>query len=131
MSNRHLARTLAMQTLFLWDFHGRPNLKISEIVRNMFEYFAPNFDDHGFVVGLIEGVLKNLKKIIEQKNIDYKEKFGDRVLRDLSAFANTEGGTVIIGISENGEIKGINLTNKELERITEKNSRKTGNTSRY
>jgi len=61
-----------------------------------------------------------VRKIIEQKDIDYKEKFGDRVLKDLSAFANTEGGTVIIGIAENGEIKGINLTNKELERITEK-----------
>ncbi|GEM_PF-4197135 len=33
----------------------------------------------------------NFKINLEQKNIDYKEKFGDRVLKDLSAFANTEG----------------------------------------
>ena len=61
-----------------------------------------------------------IKETLEQKNIDYKEKFGERVLKDLSAFANTEGGTVIIGISKDGKIKGINPTNKELERITEK-----------
>ncbi|OQX56402.1 MAG: transcriptional regulator [Candidatus Cloacimonas sp. 4484_209] len=57
---------------------------------------------------------------LEQKDRDYKEKFGDRVLKDLSAFANTEGGSVIIGVSKTGKIKGINLSNKELERLTEK-----------
>jgi len=65
--------------------------------------------------------MRNTFKIkLEQKNIDHKEKFGDRVLKDLSAFANTEGGSVIIGISKDGKTKGINLTNKEFERITEK-----------
>jgi len=58
--------------------------------------------------------------IFEQKNIDYKEKFGDRVLKDLSAFANTQGGTVIIGVSKDGKVKGIDLSNEDLERITEK-----------
>ena len=57
---------------------------------------------------------------IERKRIDYKEKFGDRVLRDLCAFANTEGGTVVIGISDDGKVKGIDITNEELEKITEK-----------
>jgi len=61
-----------------------------------------------------------MNKTLEQKSIDYKETFGDRVLRDLSAFANTEGGSVIIGVSKDGEIKGINLSNEELEKITER-----------
>ena len=61
-----------------------------------------------------------MKVTLEQKDIDYKEKFGERVLKDLSAFANTEGGSVVIGISKTGKIKGINLSNKELEKITEK-----------
>jgi len=60
------------------------------------------------------------EKTLEHKNIDYKEKFGDRVLKDLAAFANTEGGTVVIGVSKDAKIKGIDLSNKELERITEK-----------
>ena len=61
-----------------------------------------------------------MKDDIEKKRIDYKEKFGDRVLRDLCAFANTEGGTVVIGISDDGKVKGIDITNEELEKITEK-----------
>ena len=67
-----------------------------------------------------------MDKSLEHKNIDYKEKFGDRVLKDLSAFANTEGGTVVIGISKDGETKGIDLSNKEFERITEKITGKLG-----
>ena len=59
-------------------------------------------------------------KMLENQNIDYKEKFGDRVLKDLSAFANTEGGTVIIGVSKDGKVKGIDLSNEYLEKITEK-----------
>ena len=67
-----------------------------------------------------------MNETLEDKNVDYKEKFGDRVLRDLSAFANTRGGTVVIGISKDGEIKGINLSNKDLEKITEKITGKLG-----
>ncbi len=61
-----------------------------------------------------------MKDDIEQKNIDYKEKFGDRALRDLCAFANTDGGTVVIGVSDDGKVKGIDISNTELEKITEK-----------
>jgi N utilization substance protein B len=63
MSNRHLARTIAMQSLFLWDFRGKKNEDLLEIVKGVFTSFAPNFDDHGFVSDVIEGVVKNLKAI--------------------------------------------------------------------
>ena len=63
MSNRHLARTIAMQSLFLWDFRGMKNENLLEIVRGVFKNFAPNFDDHGFVSDVIEGVIKNQKAI--------------------------------------------------------------------
>ena len=35
-------------------------------------------------------------------------------------FTNTNGGEVIIGMSDKGEVKGIEITNEELERITGK-----------
>ncbi len=63
MSNRHLARTIAMQTLFLWDFHGRKQKKLDNILKGMFDNFAPNFDDQGFAKSIIDGVLKNLEEI--------------------------------------------------------------------
>jgi transcription antitermination protein NusB len=63
MSNRHLARTMAMQTLFTWDFNGRKTDAIGELIKNNFANFAPGFDDHGFVTETVTGVLQNIEKI--------------------------------------------------------------------
>lgn len=63
MSNRHLARTIAMQSLFLWDFEGGDNSKLGGISQGVFENFAPQFDDKGFVSSLIEGVMENREEI--------------------------------------------------------------------
>jgi transcription antitermination protein NusB len=63
MSNRHLARTLAMQTLFLWDFQGKREKDLHEIMHEIFENFAPQFNDHGFSESLVVGVIDNLAVI--------------------------------------------------------------------
>jgi N utilization substance protein B len=63
MANRHLSRTIAMQTLFAWDFNGQEETDIKSIVDNNFQQFAPGFDDHGFTQTLVQGVLDNLKAI--------------------------------------------------------------------
>jgi len=63
MSNRHLARTLSMQILFLWDFNGKKEKDLRDTIKGTFDAFAPDFDDHGFVNSLIDGVIKNLDKI--------------------------------------------------------------------
>jgi N utilization substance protein B len=63
MSNRHLARTIAMQSLFLWDFNGQESKGLDDAIKGNFENFAPNFNDHGFVKNIIEGVLKNTAEI--------------------------------------------------------------------
>lgn len=65
MSNRHLARTIAMQSLYQWDFLGQQDDKIPEIVQFNREEFAPKFDDAGFIQELVDGVIKNLKDIDE------------------------------------------------------------------
>lgn len=63
MSNRHLARTLAMQTLFLWDFNGKKEKELPEATAELFSSFAPNFDDNNFTENLIKGVIGNISKI--------------------------------------------------------------------
>ncbi len=63
MANRHLSRTLAMQTLFAWDFNDRQETNIDDIITENFHQFAPNFDDHGFVQTLVKGVLDNINDI--------------------------------------------------------------------
>lgn len=65
MSNRHLARTMAMQSLFEWDFRGRPSEKISTIVTHIKEEFAPNFDDEEYVTKQVEGVIEHVVEIDE------------------------------------------------------------------
>jgi transcription antitermination protein NusB len=63
MSNRHLARTIAMQTLFCWDFNGKQEQNLSSVIRQNFQHFAPSFNDHGFVKRLIQGVMDHIKEI--------------------------------------------------------------------
>lgn len=63
MSNRHLARTIALQTLFAWDFNGQKDGDIERLIADNFANFAPNFDDGGFVKNLVIGVRDNLKTI--------------------------------------------------------------------
>lgn len=62
MSNRHLARTIAMQTFFEWDFCGCTEDLNALAERNMKE-FAPDFDDNGFTKRLLKGVRKHWDEI--------------------------------------------------------------------
>lgn len=62
MANRHLSRTIAMQTLFVWDFNNQKK-DLKEIVKENFSNFAPEFDDGGFVEELVLGVFKNITAI--------------------------------------------------------------------
>ena len=57
---------------------------------------------------------------METQDTENKESFGDRALRTLCAFANTKGGILSIGISDNGEVKGINLDNETIKTIADK-----------
>ena len=63
MSNRHLARTIALQTLFAWDFNGKNGKKTESLMRDYFINFAPDFDDGGFVGDLVRGVIEKLEEI--------------------------------------------------------------------
>ncbi|MEK7566962.1 MAG: transcription antitermination factor NusB [Patescibacteria group bacterium] len=70
MANRHLSRSVVLQTLFEWDFNGFQDLKKSdETIKRNLDEFAPGLDDGGFSEKLIKGVIKKRKdidKIIEK-----------------------------------------------------------------
>jgi len=63
MSNRHLARTIAMQSLYERDFHGNSTDDINDIVERNLQEFAPGLDDKGFARELVGGVIKRQKEI--------------------------------------------------------------------
>lgn len=61
----------------------------------------------------------NLKQLIrngESETLEFKETFNDSVIEALAAFANTSGGTVLIGISDKGTIKGISISKESVPR---------------
>ena len=64
MANRHLSRTIAMQSLFEWDFNGQKE-DLKEILNNHIKEFAGQVDDSAFIFELAEGVQKNLTAIDE------------------------------------------------------------------
>jgi N utilization substance protein B len=65
MSNRHIARTIAMQTLFLWDFSEQPKIDLAPLVNQNYDNFAPNLSDRDFTLSIVNGVIDNVAKINE------------------------------------------------------------------
>ncbi len=65
MSNRHLSRTIAMQSLYQWDFLGMPAGKLPKIIAFNRGEFAPNFNDEGFIDSLVQGVVDHYAHIDE------------------------------------------------------------------
>lgn len=57
MTNRHLQRSIAMQSLFEWDFQGRHDERMKEIVARNQEEFAPGIEDYAFATQIVEGIL--------------------------------------------------------------------------
>lgn len=55
MANRHLSRSIVLQSLFEWDFSGKPEDLKSIVDRNVFE-FAPGHSDNEFMYNLAETV---------------------------------------------------------------------------
>lgn len=62
MSNRHLSRTIALQTLFEWDFNSH-NQNLTDLLERNLQEFAPGFDDQDFAKNIINGIIKNQEQI--------------------------------------------------------------------
>jgi transcription antitermination protein NusB len=52
-----------MQSLYEWDFNGRDEKKIDEIIEKNIKEFGPGMDDVSFVDGLVRNTIKNRDKI--------------------------------------------------------------------
>ncbi len=53
--------------------------------------------------------LPDLIKTGESPTVEFKEKFDERCIESLVAFANTKGGVIFIGVSDKNNIKGIKV----------------------
>ena len=64
------------------------------------------------------GTLAWLKKIVrsgEGKSLEFKQKasFPDKIVREMVAFANTEGGILLIGVTDSGILTGLKFPEED------------------
>ena len=74
MANRHLSRSVVLQTLFEWDFRGRHDAQSQETLTRIAQEFAPGMGDFSFVENLLKNILAkrpDLDKIIEKAAPDW------------------------------------------------------------
>jgi len=69
MANRHLSRSIVLQSLFEWDLNDIPKSEVGEVLTRNIEEFAPNKTDRPFMDTLLNGILakqSELDLIIEK-----------------------------------------------------------------
>jgi len=63
---------------------------------------------------------------METQNIEFKSTWRDEYLKVICAFANADGGRLIIGVDDNGNLEGVRNSKKLLEDIPNKVRDKLG-----
>jgi ATP-dependent DNA helicase RecG len=53
----------------------------------------------------------------EGETIELKREWTDRALEDLAAFANTRGGTLYVGVEDNGRVVGTDVSDAVVQRL--------------
>ncbi|NIA12377.1 MAG: AAA family ATPase [Nitrospiraceae bacterium] len=53
----------------------------------------------------------------ESEILEFKRQWTDKALEDLAAFANTAGGTVLVGVRDDREVVGVKIDDREIQRI--------------
>ncbi|HNZ41182.1 MAG TPA: putative DNA binding domain-containing protein, partial [Clostridia bacterium] len=58
-------------------------------------------------------------KYYESNRLELKEKLNDKFIRAVVAFLNTDGGRVLIGVTDDGTVVGVNEVDKTLKQIAD------------
>ena len=69
MANRHLSRSIVLQTLFEWDLNSIEKKDVGSVLERNIQEFAPNKADATFIEKLLDGVLgkqPELDQVIEK-----------------------------------------------------------------
>jgi ATP-dependent DNA helicase RecG len=55
---------------------------------------------------------------IESKTVEFKREYSEEIKKTVTAFANTDGGKIYIGINDDGSVYGINVIDDVLLKVT-------------
>ncbi|MDD4439636.1 MAG: putative DNA binding domain-containing protein, partial [Tissierellia bacterium] len=69
--------------------------------------------------------LQSLLKSGESETLEFKEKFDDRTVESAVAFANAKGGMILIGVSDKGNVTGVDIGKETLAKWANQVSDKT------
>jgi len=64
----------------------------------------------------------NLIQNGESEILEFKKSTGEwkEIIKTISAFANTRGGVVLVGVSSKGEVPGVRIGKRTIEDLTNK-----------
>ena len=48
----------------------------------------------------------------ESLTVEFKERYTPKIVQDIVSFANGKGGRILLGVSDDGSIKGQKFTNR-------------------
>ena len=60
-----------------------------------------------------------MNKYIESEALELKEKYTDTIAKEIVSFLNTTGGTILIGVKDNGTVIGVNKIDEVLRKISD------------
>ncbi len=63
MASRHLSRSIAMQSLYEWDFSGKKPEDFKKIIERNIKEFGPGLESDDFIWQIVNGVKKHLSEI--------------------------------------------------------------------
>lgn len=58
--------------------------------------------------------------ITENNNLEFKRELTDSIIKEIIAFCNTTGGTIILGYDDNGKVVGLKNAKEDLDRLSSK-----------
>lgn len=92
------------------DEDSNKELEVTELTTDLDEY----------LIRYTESSLETLIAVGEKINYDFKEELPDnkKISQEICAFANMRGGILILGVTDSGEVIGIN--NNELDEIQQR-----------
>ena len=63
--------------------------------------------------------LQQLIKYGETYNLEFKENYTKEIAKEMCAFANATGGKILVGVTDEGKIKGFDRSNNNQSKIQE------------
>ena len=65
MASRHLSRSIALQSLYEWDFFGKKEGELKGMTERNIREFGPGLKEEDFIWSLIDGVTENINRLDE------------------------------------------------------------------